>query len=119
MDSDVRSIGLVNNLITKNSAPLNEGYSTLLGGNLVSLITEKLNYNDEDNPYYFRIHKTANYAIMRIPNGQTVVVIKLKLKASVSGEDKDDLVQLFAEAHLVCEQEQKVYEQLLCIYGNY
>ena len=29
MDSDVRSIGLVNNLITKNSAPLNEGYSTL------------------------------------------------------------------------------------------
>ena len=66
----------------------------------------------------FMIHKTANYAIMRIPNGQTVVVIKFKLKASVSGEDKDDLAQLFAEAHLVCEQEQKVYEQLLCIYGQ-
>ena len=127
----VDSIKTVNHSINLYGTPLNEGFSTLICGNIIAGIMAELNkpqkYKFEIDPIVFkhptdgRKDKKSDSTIIRIVNKRTVVVIELKLEvcAAITGGAKDNLAQLFYEGKLVCETEKKNYTKLLCIYANH
>lgn len=131
-DSDTQSAESMHKLIIENSKPLNEGYPTHLSGNLLALTTSKLNELCKKKKYKYHMYpvvygyegnhkkdKRSDYIMLRLLNHRTVLIMELKLSATMTPQGKDDIAQLFAEASLIYEEEGQLYEKLLCIYGDY
>ena len=130
-------IKAVNVVIENNSLPENEGYPTILCGNIIAHVANELNGGLAKCNYWFRIlpvilphpenhrrDKKADYVLVKIQNKRSLVICELKLMVpcAVTSENHKELAQLFLEAYY-CHQHDSSkgmeYEQLLCILGSH
>ena len=112
----------------RNSLPTNEGYSTLICGNIVAHVVDEL--NKKDSLYRFEIfpvvqqesdtrnNKQSDYSIFKIYNKRTYIMIEVKLDVPfmLTAATKDNLAQLFLEA-IYCQSNEGKRE-MMCVLTN-
>ena len=119
----------------KQCIVMNEGYATvkatLIAANIVSLLNKEV----KSTVYRYEVYATvledvddsrrnkhADCSIVKITNARTVCIMEMKLAVSelnLNASDEDGLAQLFLETIYLYRKECKIFNKLLCIYGNF